>query len=47
MPSKTSVLVVGDDPVGLAFAGDLGWRWIGRRIVEKGKPMFGRPLPPL
>jgi 2-polyprenyl-6-methoxyphenol hydroxylase-like FAD-dependent oxidoreductase len=35
MPNDTPVLVVGAGPVGLALAGDLGWRGIPCRLIEK------------
>ena len=33
---KTPVLIVGGGPVGLALAGDLGWRGVECLLVEKG-----------
>jgi 2-polyprenyl-6-methoxyphenol hydroxylase-like FAD-dependent oxidoreductase len=32
---KVPVLIVGAGPVGLALAGDLGWRGVQCRLVEK------------
>lgn len=36
VPLQTDVLVVGAGPVGLALAGDLGWRRHGCLVVDKG-----------
>jgi 2-polyprenyl-6-methoxyphenol hydroxylase-like FAD-dependent oxidoreductase len=43
MPSETDVIVVGGGPVGLALAGDLGWR--GRRclLLERGTGEIVQP----
>jgi 2-polyprenyl-6-methoxyphenol hydroxylase-like FAD-dependent oxidoreductase len=43
MPLKTSVLVAGGGPVGLALAGDLGWRGIDCRMVEAGAGEISQP----
>jgi 2-polyprenyl-6-methoxyphenol hydroxylase-like FAD-dependent oxidoreductase len=43
MTSKTSVLIAGGGPVGLALAGDLGWRGISCRMVEKGDGGISQP----
>ncbi|HSV78669.1 MAG TPA: FAD-dependent oxidoreductase [Ramlibacter sp.] len=43
MESTTSVLVVGGGPVGLALAGDLGWRGISCRLVEKTDGVVQQP----
>jgi 2-polyprenyl-6-methoxyphenol hydroxylase-like FAD-dependent oxidoreductase len=43
MASKTSVLIAGGGPVGLALAGDLGWRGISCRMVEKGDGGISQP----
>ena len=34
--ATTPVLIVGAGPVGLAFAGELGWRGIPCLLIEKG-----------
>jgi len=34
-PNQTPVLIVGAGPVGLALAGDLGWRGIASTLIEK------------
>lgn len=41
--TRTSVLVVGGGPVGLALAGDLGWRGIDCRMVEKSDGSITQP----
>jgi 2-polyprenyl-6-methoxyphenol hydroxylase-like FAD-dependent oxidoreductase len=33
---KTPVLIVGGGPVGLALAGELGWRGIACTLIEQG-----------
>ncbi|HVZ42333.1 MAG TPA: FAD-dependent oxidoreductase [Ramlibacter sp.] len=38
-----SVLVVGGGPVGLALAGDLGWRGVHCTLIEKGDGTVGQP----
>ncbi|NDZ17007.1 2-polyprenyl-6-methoxyphenol hydroxylase [Variovorax sp. WS11] len=43
MSAKTSVLVVGGGPVGLALAGDLGWRGIDCRLIERGDGRVSQP----
>ena len=43
MPLQTSVLVIGGGPVGLALAGDLGWRGIDCRMVEAGAGQISQP----
>ncbi|RYF57287.1 MAG: 2-polyprenyl-6-methoxyphenol hydroxylase [Comamonadaceae bacterium] len=43
MIEETSVLVVGAGPVGLALAGDLGWRGIRCALVEKGDSVIPQP----
>ncbi|MDF2116581.1 FAD-dependent oxidoreductase [Roseiarcaceae bacterium H3SJ34-1] len=40
---KTPVLIVGGGPVGLALAGDLGWRGISCLLVEKGDGSVDNP----
>ena len=39
----TSVLIVGGGPVGLALAGDLGWRGVSCVLVEKSGSTIGQP----
>jgi 2-polyprenyl-6-methoxyphenol hydroxylase-like FAD-dependent oxidoreductase len=41
--SKTPVLIVGAGPVGLALAGDLGWRGIPCVLVERGDGIIDQP----
>jgi 2-polyprenyl-6-methoxyphenol hydroxylase-like FAD-dependent oxidoreductase len=43
MPLKTSVLIAGGGPVGLALAGDLGWRGIHCRMAERGDGRISQP----
>ena len=40
---ETPVLIVGGGPVGLALAGDLGWRGTSCLLVEKGDGQVGQP----
>ena len=40
---KTPVLIVGGGPVGLALAGDLGWRGIPCLLVERGDGRVEQP----
>src|SRR5277367_5478350 len=40
---KTPVLIVGAGPVGLALAGELGWRGIASLLVEKGDGSIYQP----
>jgi 2-polyprenyl-6-methoxyphenol hydroxylase-like FAD-dependent oxidoreductase len=40
---KTPVLIVGAGPVGLALAGDLGWRGIPCVLIEKSDGAIGQP----
>ena len=40
---KTPVLIVGAGPVGLALAGDLGWRGIACTLIEKTGGAIGQP----
>ncbi|TFZ02825.1 2-polyprenyl-6-methoxyphenol hydroxylase [Ramlibacter henchirensis] len=42
-PHRTGVLVVGGGPIGLALAGDLGWRGIGCALVEKSDGQVVQP----
>ena len=39
----TPVLIVGAGPVGLALAGDLGWRGVDCVLVERGDGVIGQP----
>src|ERR1700733_11923705 len=40
---RTPVLIVGAGPVGLALAGELGWRGIASILVEKGDGSIYQP----
>src|SRR5262245_17943140 len=40
---KTPVVIVGAGPVGLALAGDLGWRGIPCVLVERGDGSIDQP----
>ena len=40
---KTPVLIVGAGPVGLALAGDLGWRGVPCVLIEKGDGLIEQP----
>lgn len=40
---ETDVLIVGGGPVGLALAGDLGWRGVPCLLVERGDGSIGQP----
>jgi 2-polyprenyl-6-methoxyphenol hydroxylase-like FAD-dependent oxidoreductase len=39
----SSVLIVGGGPIGLALAGDLGWRGVNCTLVERGDGTVGQP----
>jgi 2-polyprenyl-6-methoxyphenol hydroxylase-like FAD-dependent oxidoreductase len=41
--NNTPVLIVGAGPVGLALAGDLGWRGIACTLIEKGDGAIEQP----
>jgi 2-polyprenyl-6-methoxyphenol hydroxylase-like FAD-dependent oxidoreductase len=41
--TRYPVLVVGAGPVGLALAGDLGWRGIGSAVIERGDGSIYQP----
>lgn len=43
MVEKTPVLIVGAGPVGLALAGDLGWRGVGCTLIEKTDGHIDQP----
>src|SRR5258707_317401 len=43
MTTNTPVLIVGAGPVGLALAGDLGWRGISCTLIEKGDGAVDHP----
>jgi 2-polyprenyl-6-methoxyphenol hydroxylase-like FAD-dependent oxidoreductase len=43
MTEHTPVLVVGAGPVGLALAGDLGWRGVPCMLIEKGDGAIEQP----
>src|SRR5215469_7296541 len=40
---RTPVLIVGAGPVGLALAGELGWRGIACTLIEKGDGSIYQP----
>jgi 2-polyprenyl-6-methoxyphenol hydroxylase-like FAD-dependent oxidoreductase len=42
-PRSVPVLIVGGGPVGLALAGDLGWRGVGSMLVERGDGQVLQP----
>lgn len=41
--SKTPVLIVGAGPVGLALAGEIGWRGIACVLLERGDGLIDQP----
>ncbi|MGE0231538.1 MAG: FAD-dependent oxidoreductase [Flavobacteriaceae bacterium] len=41
--SKTSILIIGAGPVGLSLAGDLGWRGVECRLVERSDGAIFQP----
>ena len=41
--NPSSILIVGGGPVGLALAGDLGWRGVACSLIEKGDGTVGQP----
>jgi 2-polyprenyl-6-methoxyphenol hydroxylase-like FAD-dependent oxidoreductase len=43
MSEQTSILIAGGGPVGLALAGDLGWRGIRCTLVEKSDGVITQP----
>src|SRR5947207_10053395 len=43
MPDCTPVLIVGAGPVGLALAGDLGWRGVPCTLIEKTDGAIEQP----
>jgi 2-polyprenyl-6-methoxyphenol hydroxylase-like FAD-dependent oxidoreductase len=43
MPDRAPVLIVGAGPVGLALAGDLGWRGVPCVLIEKGDGAIEQP----
>src|SRR6185437_11193023 len=43
MTASTPVLIVGAGPVGLALAGDLGWRGLSCILVEKSNGAIYQP----
>ncbi|MEA2906506.1 MAG: hypothetical protein QOI12_3893 [Alphaproteobacteria bacterium] len=43
MPERTPILIVGAGPVGLALAGDLGWRGVACTLVEKTDGRIDHP----
>src|SRR6266511_1442109 len=40
---RTPVLIVGGGPVGLALAGELGWRGVSCTLIEQGDGVIGTP----
>ena len=40
---RTPVLIVGGGPIGLALAGELGWRGVPCTLIEKGDGGIGQP----
>jgi 2-polyprenyl-6-methoxyphenol hydroxylase-like FAD-dependent oxidoreductase len=43
MTVDASVLIVGGGPVGLALAGDLGWRGVSSTLIERGDGSVSQP----
>ncbi len=43
MAERIPVLVVGGGPVGLALAGDLGWRGVASTLIERSDGVIGQP----
>ena len=43
MSEHTPVLIVGGGPVGLALAGELGWRGVPCRLIEKTDGTIEQP----
>ncbi|MES2186624.1 MAG: FAD-dependent oxidoreductase [Pseudomonadota bacterium] len=43
MAKKTSVLIIGAGPVGLALAGDLGWRGVDATLIERSDGEVRQP----
>ena len=43
MTNETTVLIVGGGPVGLALAGDLGWRGVQSILIEKSDGIIDQP----
>ena len=43
MSARTPVLIVGGGPVGLAFAGELGWRGVACTLIEKTDGSIEQP----
>ena len=43
MSARTPVLIVGGGPVGLALAGELGWRGVDCTLVEKSDGTIEQP----
>ncbi|WP_066271777.1 FAD-dependent oxidoreductase [Hydrogenophaga palleronii] len=43
MIEETPVLIVGGGPVGLALAGDLGWRGVKSTLIEKSDGIIAQP----
>ena len=45
MSARVPVLIVGGGPVGLALAGELGWRGVPSTLIEKSDGTMGRTVP--
>ncbi|MEE8332460.1 MAG: FAD-dependent monooxygenase, partial [Alphaproteobacteria bacterium] len=43
MTRRVPVLIVGGGPVGLALAGDLGWRGVACELIEQGDGSIAVP----
>ena len=43
MSARTPVLIVGGGPVGLALAGELGWRGVACTLIEKTDGTIEQP----
>ena len=43
MSARTPVLIVGGGPVGLALAGELGWRGVACTLIEKTDGSIEQP----
>ena len=43
MTTDTPVVIVGAGPIGLALAGDLGWRGISCTLIERGDGAVDHP----
>src|SRR5215470_20191485 len=43
MTTRIPVLIVGAGPIGLALAGDLGWRGVSCTLIERGDGVVDHP----